>query len=118
VVTSRGDIWWADFGEPVGSAPGYVRPAVIVQGDDLNRSRIATTICVPLTRTMEWASAPGNVVLRANDTGLDQDSVANVSLLTVIDRRQLIEHVGHADAAAMKRLFAGLDIVLGRRAAN
>lgn len=117
-MTFQGDIWWTDFGEPVGSAPGYVRPAVIVQSDDLNRSRVSTTICVPLTGSMKWANAPGNVVLRSADTGLDQDSVANVSLLTVIDRGQLIEHVGQVNAAVMKRLFTGIDVVLGRRPAN
>jgi mRNA interferase MazF len=118
VVTFQGDIWWADFGVPIGSAPGYHRPVVIVQGDDLNRSRVATTICVPLTGTMKWASAPGNLVLRAAETGLDHDCVANVSLLTVIDRRQLTEHVGRVNAAMIKRLFAGIDVVLGRRTAN
>lgn len=29
----RGDIWWVDFGEPLGSEPGWRRPAVIVQSD-------------------------------------------------------------------------------------
>lgn len=110
----QGDIWWVDFGVPVGSAPGFHRPAVIVQGDDLNRSRIGTTVCVPLTGTLKWASAPGNVMLRAGDTGLDRDSVANVSLLTVIDRGQLIEHVGRVNEALMKRLFSGIDVMLGR----
>lgn len=116
MVTSQGDIWWADFGMPIGSAPGYHRPVVIVQGDDLNRSRIATTICVPLTGTLKWANAPGNVMLRASETGLDRDSVASVSLLTVVDRGQLIEHVGRVNAALMKRLFSGIDVVLGRSA--
>mgnify|MGYP003314087045 CR=1 FL=1 len=25
----RGDIWWVDFGEPLGSEPGWRRPAII-----------------------------------------------------------------------------------------
>ena len=110
----QGDVWWVDFGAPIGSTSGHHRPVVIVQGDDLNRSRVATTICVPLTGTMKWATAPGNLVLRAADTGLDRDSVASVSLLTVIDRGQLLEHVGRVGDTLMKRLFAGIDVVLGR----
>lgn len=34
----RGDIWWVDFGEPLGSEPGWRRPAVIVQDNDFNNS--------------------------------------------------------------------------------
>ncbi len=29
-ITERGDLWWTDFGDPVGSAPGYRRPGVVV----------------------------------------------------------------------------------------
>ena len=58
VVISR-DVWWADLPEPTGSGPGFRRPVVVVQGDALNRSRIATVVCVPLTSNLKWADAPG-----------------------------------------------------------
>ena len=47
------DVWWADLGEPVGSAPGYRRPVVVVQCDALNTSRIGTVVCVPLTSNLK-----------------------------------------------------------------
>ena len=56
-IIAQGEIWWADLGEPVGSAPGTRRPVLIVQGDPLNRSRIATVVCVPLTSQLKWADA-------------------------------------------------------------
>jgi mRNA interferase MazF len=62
VKHSQGDVWWADLGEPRGSAPAFRRPVVTVQGDTFNRSRIGTVICVPLTSNMKWAAAPGNVI--------------------------------------------------------
>ena len=31
----------------------------------MNRSRIATVVCVPLTSNLKWAGAPGNVSLSA-----------------------------------------------------
>ena len=55
------------------------RPIVVVQGDTLNRSRIATVLCVPLTSNLHWASAPGNVALPSRATNLPRESVANVS---------------------------------------
>ena len=87
VTISRGEIWWADLSDPIGSEPGFRRPIVIVQGDALNRSRINTVICVPLTSNLLWAEAPGNVVLKAKTTGLPKDSVANVSQIVTIDKK-------------------------------
>ena len=113
-VIAQGEVWWADLGDPLGSAPGYRRPVLVVQGDPLNRSRIATVVCVPLTSQLKWADAPGNVLLSAAASGLDRDSVANVSLLVAIDKAQLIERVGKVTARKLERVLAGVDVVLGR----
>ncbi len=67
---------------------------VVVQGDALNRSRIATVVCVPLTSNLRWANAPGNVSLAARLTGLPKDSVANVSQIVTLDKDLLTERVG------------------------
>jgi mRNA interferase MazF len=109
----RGEVWWVDFGLPFGSEPAFRRPAVVVQADAFNRSRLATVLLVPLTRTLEWAKAPGNVLLRAKHTGLKHPSVANVSQLAVSDRRRLIERVGTLPNLAMNQLDEGLRQVLG-----
>jgi mRNA interferase MazF len=114
LVISQGEIWWADLGEPTGSAPGYRRPVVVVQGEALNRSRIGTAVCVPLTSNLKWTEAPGNVLLAAKTTGLSQDSVANVSLIVAIDKRQLTERVGKLAGRRLDLVLAGIDIVLGR----
>jgi len=64
-------------------------------------------------RTLEWAGAPGNVVCRAKDTGLKHKSVANLSQLTVADRRRLLEKAGAVTGAVMSRIEDGLKLVLG-----
>jgi mRNA interferase MazF len=109
----RGEIWWVDFGIPIGSEAGHRRPAVVVQADPLNRSQIGTVLLVPLTRTLKWEAAPGNVSCRARDTGLRHRSVANVSQLTAIDRRRVREKAGQLPGALMARLDEGLKLVLG-----
>lgn len=78
MVISQGEVWWADIEAPTGSGPGFHRPVVVVQGDPINRSRLATAVCVPLTSNLKWSAAPGNVLLRRRSTGLPRDSVANV----------------------------------------
>ncbi|MEK7703365.1 MAG: type II toxin-antitoxin system PemK/MazF family toxin [Myxococcota bacterium] len=113
-MISQGDVWWADLGEPGGSAPGFKRPVVVVQGDAFNRSRLATVVCVPLTSNLVWADAPGNVLLRPKDTGLEKDSVANVSQLVTVDRSVLSERVGSVTRKRLQHLFSGIDLMLGR----
>jgi len=114
MVISQGEIWWADLPIPSGSEPGFPRPVVVVQGDDLNRSLIATVICVPLTSNLRWSSAPGNVLLPSRVTSLTKDSVANVSQVFTADRRMLKERVSKLPRVKVELLLAGLDVVLGR----
>ncbi|MDE2304417.1 MAG: type II toxin-antitoxin system PemK/MazF family toxin [Gammaproteobacteria bacterium] len=114
MVVEQAEVWWADLNEPTGPEAGYRRPVVVVQGNALNRSRIGTVVCVPLTSNLKWADAPGNVLLSRSETGLPQDSVANVSLIVAIDKRQLTEKVGKLAARRLQLLFAGIDSILGR----
>jgi mRNA interferase MazF len=114
VVISQGEIWWADIPPPARSEPGFRRPVVVVQGDSLNRSRIATVVCVPLTSNLKWADAPGNVLLAARSTSLPKDSVANVSQIVALGKASLADRVGKLSAGKVKLVLAGIDVVLGR----
>jgi mRNA interferase MazF len=114
VVIAQAEIWWADLGEPVGSAPGYRRPVLVVQCDALNRSRIGTIVCVPLTSNLKWAQAPGNVLLPTVATSLPKDSVANVSLIVALDKRQLVERVGKIPQRQLELVLSGIDVIVGR----
>jgi len=114
VVISPGEIWWAELGEPTGSGPGFRRPVVVVQGNPLNRSRLATVVCVPMTSNLTWANAPGNVLISATESGLSKDSVANPSQIVSLDRRLLSEQAGKLPAKKIKLVMAGIDVVLAR----
>src|SRR4051812_13700049 len=64
----RGEIWLADFGEPVGREQGYPRPALIVSNDDFNEAGFGLVVTVPLTtRDRGWAY---HVEIPAGTTGL------------------------------------------------
>ena len=114
MVISQGDVWWADLPEAAGSAAGYRRPVVVVQGDAFNRSSISTVVSVPLTSNLRWADAPGNVRLPARSTGLPRESVANVSQIVALDRRLLTERVGKLSRLKIDLVLSGVAIVLGR----
>lgn len=112
MVIRRGQLWWADLPEPGGSEPGYRRPVIVVQSDALNWSRIPTVIVVGVTTNLRLLNAPGNVLLRARESGLPQDSVANVSQVVTIDERFLLERIGTVDGTIMASVARGLRLVL------
>ena len=113
-MIAQGDVWWADLGSPQGSAPGFRRPMVVIQGDTLNRSRLATTVCVTLTSNLKWAAAPGNVLLDARATGLAKDSVANVSQLVTLDKSVLAERTGKLSRKKVDLILSGIDVLFAR----
>ncbi len=114
MVVEQSEVWWADLEESTGSAPGYRRPVVVVQCNAFNRSRIGTVVCVPLTSNLKWADAPGYVPLPRSETGLPQDSVANVSLIVALDKHVLTDRLRKIPRRRLDLVLAGIDSVLGR----
>lgn len=108
----RGDIWWASLPKPRGSGPGFRRPVLIVQSDSFNRSRISTVVAVVLTSNLRLAEAPGNILIKARQSGLPKDSVANVSQVITIDKSFLTKRVKRISGTLMKDIDVGLRLVL------
>lgn len=108
----RGEVCWVDFGEPKGSAPAKWRPAVIVQSDRYNSSRISTVVVLPITSNTALARHPGNVFLPAQASGLPKDSVANISQPMTVDRSDLDDTGVQLPDALMDAVDAGLRRVM------
>ena len=108
----RGEVWWADLGEPERSELGHRRPVLIVQSDGFNRSRIRTVVAVVLTSNLRLVEAPGNVLVPAKASGLPKDSVANVSQVVTLDRDFLIEPAGRLRGSLLRSVDDGLRLVL------
>jgi mRNA interferase MazF len=113
VVPGRGEIWWADLGEPRGSGAGYRRPVLIVQSDHYNQSNLATVIVLSLTSNQKYATIPGNVFLPKEQAGLSKDSVINVTQLAAINKSLLDEYVTSLPLHLMGQVDQGLSLVLG-----
>jgi mRNA interferase MazF len=108
----RGTVWWAQLPDPVASEPGFRRPVVIIQANAFNRSRIRTVIVVVLTSNLRLAEAPGNVLITVSDSGLQKDSVANVSQIVTVDRTLLTDKCGRLPTRIMKSIDEGIRLVL------
>ncbi len=113
MVVERGQVWWADLGEPDGSEAGFRRPILIVQSEAFSRSRIRTVVAVVLTANVRLVDAPGNVLIPAKSAGLPKDSVANVSQVITIDRDFLLDLAGRIKGQLLIEVDNGLRLVLG-----
>jgi mRNA interferase MazF len=111
-AVQRGEIWWADLPEARRSEPGFRRPVLVIQADSFNGSRIQTVIVAIITRNLDLADAPGNVLLPAHSSGLPCDSVINVSQVLTLDRGFLVEHVGALPVRLQNSVDTGLRLVL------
>lgn len=109
---ARGQVWWADLGEPEGSEPACRRPVVIVQADAFNRSRLRTVVAVVLTSNLRLLDAPGNALIPAGEAGLPRDSVANVTQIITLDRDFLTDPAGSLAPATLRSLERGLRLAL------
>jgi len=112
-VTRRGDVCWADLGDPRGSKPAKRRPVLVIQADPYNASRLNTTLAAVITSNTGLASMPGNVFLPAVSSGLPKDSVVNVTALVTLDKTDLDPAVGQLPASLMHEVDRGLRRVLG-----
>lgn len=108
----RGEIWWANLPDSLGSEPGYRRPVLIIQDDVFTQSRINTVIVVIITSNIRLAEAPGNVLLPHEASGLPKDSVANVSQILTVDKTFLVEHIGRLPDYLQEEVDEGLRTIL------
>lgn len=85
----------------------------MIQIDEFNRSRINTLVVVVLTTNLRVSEAPGNVLLKSEQTGLPKDSVANVSQILTVDKSFLTEKAGKLRKQELQKIESGIRLVLG-----
>jgi mRNA interferase MazF len=109
----RGEIWWADYGIPYGSEPGYRRPVIIIQNDFFNNSKINTVIVIPLSTNLLLADVPGNIFINKKDSKLTKDSVILISQTGVLDKERLIKKASKINREILKIIENNIMFILG-----
>lgn len=85
-----------------------------MQEDWLLATEIATVLVVPLTSNVALEAFPGNVLVSADASGLEKDSVAVVSQLGPVSREFLDPYpVGHLPGYVLSKIGSGIRLVLG-----
>lgn len=112
MVIEQGDVVWVDLPAARGSEPAGRRPALVLQHDRFNRSRIATAVVAAITSNLKLADAPGNVRLRKGEAGLPRPSVVNVSQIATVDRGRILAKAGQLSRPRLGEVWRGIRLVI------
>jgi mRNA interferase MazF len=115
MVIDQGDVFWIELDKQSGSEPGYLHPHVVVQNNLFNNSRINAVVVCALTSKLKLAEAPGNVLLDTGEANLPKKSVVNISQITTVDKRQLIEKIGTLSSKRVQEILDGINLLLEPR---
>lgn len=106
----RGDIFYADLGNVIGSEQGGIRPVLIVQNDKANQFS-STFIILPITSAKKRRMPVHIRIPRSN--GLPKKSIVLAEQIRTIDRSRLLEYIGSLDEQHMKNVDYAIKISLG-----
>lgn len=115
MVINQGDVFWIELGEPIGSAPGYIHPHVVIQNNLFNRSRLNTVVVCALTSNLKRAVAPGNVLLEVGEANLSKPSVVVVSQLFTVDKTLLNDYIGTLSNRRIRQILEGIKLLMEPR---
>ena len=115
VTPNQGDIYWVRFGHSGDSGPSGMRPAVIIQNDLLNKSKIQTTVVALLTSNLKLARIPGNVRLKKGEANLPKPSVVVVSQIATVDKSRLMEKIGTLSKERLAQVIDGSRTVISQK---
>jgi len=97
----RGDVVWLDLDPARGSEQAGRRPGVILTREAINRFS-PVVIAIPLTTYRGQRLYPSDVLVKAPEGGLAQDSVAMALQIRVADKDRLSEPIGRLEAETIR----------------
>lgn len=107
-----GDVVTVDFGMPIGSEAGFLRPGVVVTADDFLRFRPITVFVVPLTSTRR--ALPSHIEIAPDPSnGLERPSWALVEQLRAVAVERCSAPNGNVGPAVTHQLLDILSMITG-----
>ena len=107
-----GDVVRVDFGSPIGSEAGFVRPAILVTADAFLRYRPTSVFAVPVTSTAR--TFPSHVEIEPDSVnGLDDRSWALVEQLRAVAIERCSAATGNVGPAAGYQILDVLAMITG-----
>lgn len=104
----RGDIYFADLGEPIGHKQGLHRPVLIVSAPQWIDSKPPVLSVLPLTRSYRRRAT--HVEIEPGSSGLKDTSYIKCEDIRSISPLRLSKYFGQAEGSVM----AQIDLILRR----
>ena len=112
-IIQKGDIFYANLGETVGSEQSGIRPVLVIQNNVGNKYS-PTLIITPLTSKAKKLAQPTHVII-GKSFGLTEYSYALLEQIRTIGRNRLLEYVGSVDESVMVKVDDALRVSLNLR---
>lgn len=112
MLIRRGDIFYADLSPVVGSEQGGTRPVLVLQ-NDIGNQYSPTTIIAAITSQISKAKLPTHIEIKANNSGLEKNSVILLEQIRTIDKSRLLEKVTTLNDEVMIKVNQAIEISLG-----
>lgn len=103
----RGQIYYADLGDPVGSVQGWRRPVIVLQ-NDVGNEHSTTTIVAPMTRKKRYLTV--HVFFEIGKGG--GESCVMLEQIRAINKDALVQFVGEASVEKMREVDKAIKISL------
>ena len=109
---ARGDVLRVEIPVSEGHEQAGRRPAIAVQTDTTGAS-LPTLMIVPLTGQLNALRFPHTILVEpSSENGLTQQSVLLVFQLRAIDRRRIVETIGHLEQHYLDQLDREMRLML------
>ena len=110
-IVRRGDIFYTDLGQGVGSEQCGERPVIIIQNDVGNKFS-PTVIVATITSKLNKAKLPTHIAI-SKKYGLRENSMILLEQIRTLDKKRLQEKVGCADTYLLNKIDNALLVSIG-----
>lgn len=101
-MSFRCSIFIANLDPVIGSEQGKTRPVLVISEEAINKILPVVNILPIISRKAGRKIYPNEVLLPANVTGLDKESIILCYQIRTIDKRRLIKTVGKIDSLELR----------------
>lgn len=108
----RGDMYYADLGQGIGSEQKGTRPVVIIQNNVGNKHSPTVIIAAITSKTHVKAKLPTHYYIDAGN-GLELPSIVLLEQIRTIDKRRLSGYIGRLDEKHIRGINHALAISIG-----
>ena len=95
-----GDVVYVNFGEPVGSEQGGVRPAIVVS-NNIGNSTSPCIAVAPITSEYKKPIPTHIIIYPTRATGLKTTSTVMLEQVRTIDKSRILSKIGHLEAESL-----------------